>query len=74
MDAPVQVELNRLEFELRTEDCVMEPAVLDTITRYIRALGKPTDAIENLTSNYVGALTITSNLTRLINDTFDVHI
>ena len=48
--------LNKLELALRTEDCVMEPGVLDTITRYIKAAGKPEDAIENLTSHYIGAL------------------
>lgn len=61
MDAPTEAPadqsetLNKLELELRSEDCVMEPGVLDTITRYIKAAGKPTDAIENLTSHYVGA-------------------
>ena len=58
MDQPASdqaVALNMLELELREPDCVMEPGVLDTITRYIKAAGKPTDAIENLTSYYVGA-------------------
>ena len=50
------ITLNRLELEMRKEDCVMEPGVLDTLTRYMRASGQPAQAIENLATNYLGAL------------------
>lgn len=48
------VTLNTLELEMRNADCVMEPGVLDTITRYMRASGQAAAAIDNLTAHYLG--------------------
>ena len=45
----------RCELELRQPDAVMEPGVLEVITRYIKASGQPSDAVTFLTEHYVGA-------------------
>ena len=46
---------NQCELELRQPDAVMEPGVLEVITRYIKASGQPSDAVTFLTEHYVGA-------------------
>eukprot|EP00775_Hariotina_reticulata_P012244 gene12244-12381_t len=44
--------LSELEAQLRAPDSIMEPGVLDLLKDYLRAGGKPSAAIEDLSENY----------------------
>lgn len=48
--------LSELEAQLRAPDSIMEPGVLDLLKDYLRAGGKPSAAIEDLSENYEGGL------------------
>ena len=51
-------ELNQLELFFREQDAVLEPNVPAVLSSYMRQHGKPAQAIELLSDNYVGELMV----------------